>query len=249
MQLQDVLHRAALSMALGLCIANLANAAPCDDAGNVLTDPSFEKQTPADRGGWVTFGGLFSTEYARSGIWSMLNAAAFDVVGSYEQIPAAPGSRWRLTGYGFAPAQLVGSPAGGLLQVTFFDAAGNDLGTVETAGQQFPAKTSEDLNSSTPVNIWILLDTGTATAPAGAAFIQAFTLYIDFSGNSYQQRVFFDDLNLQVLGVTHGGYVSSIALNAAALRRAGLITAVQQEAMVEAAARSNGGMGCTTGDQ
>jgi hypothetical protein len=99
------------------------------------------------------------------------------------------------------------------------------------------------LDGSTPANTWTLLDTGTATAPAGAAFIQAFTLYVDFSGN--YQRVFFDDLNLQVLGVTHGEYVASIAHNAAALRKARLITEAQQEAMVEVAAESNGGKGCT----
>jgi hypothetical protein len=243
MALQHILGRAAVSMALGLCLANLASAAQCDGTGNVLKDPSFEKQTPANRGGWMTFGGVFSPEYARSGMWSMLDAAVGGGAGSFEQIPAAPGSRWRLTGYGFTPLPLQGSPAFGILQVSFFDAAGNDLGTVETVGQQFPAKTSEHLDSATPANTWKLLDTGTATAPAGTAFIQAFTLYIDFSGN--YQRVFFDDLNLQVLGVTHGGYVSSIAHNAAVLRRAGLITEVQQEAMVETAAESNGGKGCT----
>jgi hypothetical protein len=243
MTLQPFMRRAALGVALGLGLANFAHAANCGTAGNLLKDASFEKQVPVPQGGWTTFGGVFSTEYARSGTWSMLDAATRDVVGSFEQFPAAPGSRWQLTGYGFTPLALQGSPAFGIVQVSFFDVGGTDLGTVETAGQTVRAKTSGHLDGSTPANTWTLLDTGTATAPAGAAFIQAFTLYVDFSGN--YQRVFFDDLNLQVLGVTHGEYVASIAHNAAALRKARLITEAQQEAMVEVAAESNGGKGCT----
>ena len=41
-----------------------------------------------------------------------------------------------------------------------------------------------------------MLDTGIATAPEGAATVQAFTLYVDFSGSNVAQGVFFDDLVL-----------------------------------------------------
>jgi hypothetical protein len=246
MILHHLVHRAALGLVLSLTLADLASAVPCDGSANALTDPGFERQTPADRHGWIPIGGNFSPEYARSGKWSMLDAAAFGVSGSFQQLPAAPGSRWRLTGYGFTPVPLRSSPAFGIVQVSFFDAAGKDLGTLETVGQQFPAKTSASLDASSQANTWTLLDTGSATAPPGAAFIQAFTLYIDFSGK--YQRVFFDDLNLRVLGVTHGAYVASIALNANALRRDGLISEAQQEAMVEAAAESNAGKSCAEGD-
>jgi hypothetical protein len=246
MTLQHMVHRAALALVLGLAFADLATAIPCDGSANALKDPGFERQTPADRGGWISIGGTFSPEYARSGRWSMLDAAVFAVVGSFQQLPAAPGSRWQLTGYGFTPVPLRGSPAFGIVQVSFFDAAGKDLGTVETVGQPFPAKTSASLDERSQANTWTLLDTGSATAPAGAAFIQAFTLYVDFSGN--YQRVFFDDLNLRVLDVTHGAYVASIARNAKALRRDGLISEAQQEAMVEAAAESNAGRTCAEDD-
>ena len=246
MALQSLAQHFALGVALSLCFANITHASDCSSAGNALTDPSFENQTPVASGGWNAFGGAFSPEYARTGMWSFAVAAYFGVTGSVEQLPAAPGSRWRMTGYGFTPLQLQGAPAIGVIQVTFFDAFGNDLGTVETAGSPFPAKTSNPVDWSTPVGVWTYLDTGAVTAPAGAAFIQAFTLYVDFSG--YSQRVFFDDLSLQVLGANHGGYVSSVAQNAVALRRAGSISQAQEVAMVAAAAQSNVGKRCAGGE-
>lgn len=246
MALKSLTHRYVLGVALSLCFANVTHASDCSLAGNALTDPSFENQTPVASGGWNTFGGAFSPEYARTGMWSLAAAAYFGVTGSVQQLPAAPGSRWRMTGYGFTPLQLQGEPAFGVIQVTFFDAFGNDLGTVETAGNQFPAKTSNPVDWNTPVGVWTYLDTGAVTAPAGAAFIQAFTLYVDFSGNS--QRVFFDDLSLKVLGANHGGYVSSVVHNAVALLRAGSISEAQKVAMVTAAAQSDVGKQCAGGE-
>jgi hypothetical protein len=115
-------------------------------AQNVLLDPGFEYQTPPPAGGWISFGGYFSTDYAHTGHWSMFDSADNNVTGTYEQFPAAPGSKWQLTGYGLTPAPLLGSPAFGVVQVTFFDIFGNDLGTVETAGNPFPAKTSNPVH-------------------------------------------------------------------------------------------------------
>jgi hypothetical protein len=113
------------------------------------------------------------------------------------------------------------------------------LGTVETAGSGTPAKTSNPVDGTATPGEWLFLDTGIATAPAGTAYIQAFTIYVDFSG--YVQGVYFDDLTLRVLVANHGQYVSSIAQNAAALLKAGLITPAQADAMVSTAAKSNGG--------
>ena len=122
------------------------------------------------------------------------------VSGSYQQFPANPGSRWRLTGFGLTATPLKGTPASGLVQVSFFDADGNDLGTVEIAESKGArAKTSNEVNNQTPVGQWIFLDTGVATAPAGTATVQAFTIYVDFSGSNISQGVFFDDLSLCVM--------------------------------------------------
>ena len=173
-----------------------------------LTDAGFELQTAADEGGWRLFEiSLFSKNYARSGSQSMFNGGFSRTVpfqativgnasGAFQEFPAKAGSRWRLTGYALTPAPLEGTTAFGILQVSFFDANGKDLGTVETAGGTTKAKTSSRVDGRSPVDEWILLDTGVATAPEGTATIQAFTLFVDFSGSDRTQGVYFDDLSL-----------------------------------------------------
>jgi hypothetical protein len=219
--------------------ATLTFAAWNSHGQNLLVDPGFELQTPPAAGGWTTFSGFYSTDFAHSGNWSLYDEAFFSIPVTFQQFPAAPGSRWQMTGYGLTPSPLLGDPAFGLVQVTFFDIFGNNLGTVETAGTGTPAKISNLVDGSTTPQQWIFLDTGIATAPAGTAYIQAFTLVVDFSGNV--QRVYFDDLTLRVLVKNHGAYVSSIAKNAQALEQAGDITSAQADAMVSAAAKSSGG--------
>jgi|GEM_PF-1735222 len=222
-----------------LVSATLAFSSLNGYAQNFLVDPGFELQAPPSAGGWFSFGGYFSMDYARTGHWSMFNPAYYSVPGTFEQFPAAPGQKWQMTGYGLTPAPLLGSPAFGLVQVTFFDIFGNNLGTVETAGTGTPAKVSNLVDETVTPGQWIFLDTGTATAPAGTAYIQAFTLYVDFSG--YVQGVYFDDLTLKVLVKNHGEYVSAIAYNAQALLHAGLITSAQADALVNQAAKSGDG--------
>ena len=162
-------------------------------AQNYLVDPGFELQTPPGSGGWNLFNGAaFSMAYAHSGSWSMADIGHNSVPGSFEEFAATPGSKWQLTGFGMTPAALAGSPAFGILQITYFDSAHNNLGTVETSPGN--AKASNQINGSTPSGVWTALDTGIATAPANTAFIQAFTLDVDFSGNT--QGVYFDDLTL-----------------------------------------------------
>ena len=191
------------------------NSAPLPalaDENNALADAGFERRQAADQGGWTLFdNSAFSADEARSGSQSMFNGGFSRTVayqpyfigtvsGSYQELPASPGSRWRLTGYGVTRTKLSGTPAFGIVQVSFFDALGNDLGTVETAGDKTaPAKTSNEVNNQTPAGEWIFLDTGVATAPAGTATVQAFTLYVDYSGSDIGQGVYFDDLSLSAL--------------------------------------------------
>ena len=200
-------HFLPITALLGALIA-LAPQAALSEAGNMLIDASFEQRLPADDGGWDLFEiSLFSKNHARSGSESMFNGGfsrtvAYpphfigNVSGAFQELPAGPGSRWRLTGYGLTPTPLEGSPAFGILQVSFFDADGEDLGTVETADSATKAKTSNEINKESAAGEWIMLDTGIATAPKGTATVQAFTLYVDFAGKSRTQGVYFDDLTL-----------------------------------------------------
>ena len=179
------------------------------DTDNLLRDAGFESQLPPAQGGWTLFdGSRYSTQKARSGSRSVFNWGFSRTVpsppfllgtasGSYQEFPASPGSRWRLSGYGATQTRLKGAPAFGIVQVSFFDAAGNDLGTVETAGDKnVRALTSNQVNSKSPVGEWIFLDTGVATAPANSAKIHAFTLFVDYSGSETIQGVYFDDIKL-----------------------------------------------------
>ena len=196
---------------LGTLLVSTPLASLADD-DNPLRDASFELRLPPDQGGWILFDeSMFSTDKARSGSQSMFNWGfsrsvpyppyfVGTVSGSFQEFTAAPGSRWRLTGFGAAKTALRGAPAFGVVQVSFFDALGKDLGTVETAGNKTPlAKTSNKVTSQTSAGEWIFLDTGIATAPAGTATVQAFTLYVDFSGSDTSQGVYFDDLSLCAL--------------------------------------------------
>ena len=187
-----------------------APAVAFSEENTVLRNPGFELELQADDGGWRIFEiGKLSAEHARSGNQSMFNGAFSRTVphppyfvgtvsGSYQELAAEPGSQWRLTGYGMAPTALKGTPAFGIVQVSFFDSDGNDLGTVETRGgdETTKAKTSNEVTGRAPAGEWILLDTGIATAPEGTAVIQAFTLYVDYSGSNTSQGVYFDDLVL-----------------------------------------------------
>lgn len=190
---------------------------------NILKDPSFELELAPDQGGWVLFDeSRFASDSARSGQQSMFNwgfsqNVAFPpfvvgtVSGSYQEFPAAPGSRWRMTGFGVAPNAIKGASAFGVVQVSFFDAAGKDLGTVETAGSKTAkARTSNQVNARTPAGKWILLDTGIVTAPEGTETIQAFTLYVDYSGSNIAQGVYFDDLSLCALDDDDNGQLNCI---------------------------------------
>ena len=179
------------------------------DGHNPLKDPSFEQQLPPEQGGWMLFDeSMFSSDQARTGSQSMFNWGFSrnvpyppyllgSVSGSFQEFAASPQSRWRLTGYGVAPVALKGAPAFGVVQISFFDADGKDLGTVETASDQGPqAKISNKVTAATPAGQWVMLDTGIVTAPAGTATIHAFTLFVDYSGSNRSQGVYFDDLTL-----------------------------------------------------
>lgn len=94
-------------------------------------------------------------------------------------------------------ANAISAPVLATLMIApYIDTDGNDLGTVETVDSGTRAKTSNGVSNQSPVGEWILLDTGAATAPAGTAAVQAFTLYVDFSGSNTAQGVYFDDLVL-----------------------------------------------------
>ncbi len=178
------------------------------DQHNAIKDPGFEMQTAAEDGGWRPFQiSMYSKNHARSGEWSMYNGGYSRKIttppyrigndsGAFQEFEATAGSTWRMTGYALTPKKLTGSPTFGLIQISFFDDKGKDLGTVETEGAAAKAKLSEEVNAMSAYDEWIMLDTGVATAPEGTALIRAFTLFVDHSGSNDSQGVYFDDMVL-----------------------------------------------------
>jgi len=186
----------ALLFSLIICThqAVLAN----DD--NPLKDAGFEQQLSPDQGGWTLFDQSRFSSMFNWGFSQAIPSPPFlrgTASGSFQEFPATPGSQWRLSGYGMTPTALKGSLAFGIVQLSFFDDEGNDLGTVETSDSKTPkAKLSNQVNTQTTVNEWVLLDIGIATAPPNTTKVQAFTLYVDYSGSGIPQGVYFDDLVL-----------------------------------------------------
>jgi hypothetical protein len=175
------------------CVAALSFGLSAQ-AQNLLTDPGFESGGVSSA--WSTFNGAaFSQTFARNGTWSMDDNGHgnFGVPGSFETLPAVAGNAYDLSGFGLTPTAPGAGTTFGALQITFFsgpNGTGSNLGTVETSPGN--ALVSNEINASSPTGVWIALDTGTATAPAGAQSLQAFTIVVDQNA----ANVYFDDLTL-----------------------------------------------------
>ncbi len=117
----------------------------------------------------------------------------FGVPGADQILSTTAGSEYELTGFGLTPTAPGAGTTFGALQITFFsgpNGTGSNLGTVQTSPGN--ALVSNQINASSPTGVWISLDTGTATAPAGAQSLEAFTIVVDQN----PADVFFDDISL-----------------------------------------------------
>jgi hypothetical protein len=176
------------------CLAALSFGGLSAEAQNLLLDPGFESGGVSSA--WSTFnGGAFSMNFARSGSWSMLDSGggSFSVPGSFETFATTAGSQYDLSGYGLAATAPGTGTSFGALQITYFsgpNGTGSNLGTVETSPGN--AKVSNEITAASPLSVWIPLDTGIATAPAGAQSFQVFTIVVDQNPTA----VYFDDLTL-----------------------------------------------------
>jgi hypothetical protein len=190
--------------AASFIVASLGLGTITAPAAGLLSDSGFESGTPVPSGigGWGIFNGAaFSQVVAHNGLWSMADfTPSGNVPGSFQFLAATPGSQWDLTGFGLTtglPPQSAG-PVFGLIQLTFFsgpNGTGTDLGTVETSPGN--AKGSGQITAASPINTWIPLDTGIATAPAGAQSIGAYSIFVNFTSlTTAPLGAYFDDLTL-----------------------------------------------------
>ncbi len=175
---------------------------------NVLTDPGFESGAPTQPnpivlpggagGGWAVFNGAgFSTAHPEAGLYSLQGLqgpgqawnfeAAYQVVGG-----VSAGQQYTLTADYMTTTGL--SYAGAFIQLTFFNAAGADLGTVETGGSGAKANSYQPAGANT----WY---TGsvTATAPAGAAYVAPYLAFMMNGSQVSTVDLYWDSANLTVV--------------------------------------------------
>ena len=163
---------------------------------NLLSDPNFASGTvvPSGMGGWATFGNAsFSTAFTLGPTaysMDLSGSGGFSVPGSFQYDPATPGTSYLLTGYGYIPNTLPSGTSEGFLQITFVDSTTTqNLGTVQTSPGH--ALVSNAITSSSPTGTWIFMSE-IATAPAGTAYAEPFTLVLDQNPTT----VYFDELSL-----------------------------------------------------
>jgi hypothetical protein len=186
------------------CVAMFTLGMATVSMANMLVDPGAEAQTVGvtGYGGWTLFnGGVFANGPALSGAWSInLTGGGWAVPGAYQQFAASAGQQFTFSGFGLTPTPLLFPPANNPgfpwtgLQISFFNAGGTDIGTVETGGAGAYATAASKIEVGEPAGVWTPL-TVTATAPVGTATIQVFAITLD----SNPTTGYFDDLDLQLV--------------------------------------------------
>jgi hypothetical protein len=223
-----------LTKVAGTCfgIAAMLALTALNTQGNLLSDPNFASGTvvPSGMGGWATFNGAaFSTTYTLGPTtYSMEDSgpSPYHVPGSFQYVPATAGVSYLLTGYMYVPTALATASDEGFLQITFVDSTTTvNLGTVQTSPGT-ALVSSPVANNSSPTGTWIFTSE-IATAPAGTAYAEPFTLVLDADAPT---TVYFDELSLTVVPEP-----SSIAL--LGIGMAGLFYFVRRHKMANPLAR------------
>jgi len=178
-------------------------------AANLIIDPGFESGAPGQPnpiplpggagGGWAVFNGAtFSTAHPETGLWSIQepqNAGqAWNFQAPYQVIGGvSAGQQFTLTADFMTPTGITEASgfAPAIIQMTFFNAAGADIGTVETGGVGAKA------NSYTPaaINTWFT-GTVTATAPAGAAYVAPYLAFMENGSQTGPDALYWDNAAL-----------------------------------------------------
>jgi hypothetical protein len=172
---------------------------------NLLTDPGFESGAPSQPnpipipggvgGGWAVFNGAsFSAAAAETGSWGIQETEgigqAWNFEAPYQVTTAGAGGVYTLTADFMTPTGITSSgyvPA--VIQLTFFNAAGADIGTVETGGVGAKA------NQYNPTGLWQTASV-TATAPVGAAYVGSYLAFMEFGNQTQADTLYWDNANL-----------------------------------------------------
>jgi hypothetical protein len=193
--------------------AALAFTTSTTQAQNLLTDPGFESGAPGQPnpipipagvgGGWAVFNGAtYSTAHPETGLWSIQETEGAGVAWNFEapyQVigSVSAGQKYTLTADYMTTTGITEAPGGyvpAVIQLTFLNAAGGDIGTVETGG------VGANAVQYTPagLNTWY---TGvvSATAPAGAAYVAPYLAFMENGSQTGADTLYWDNASLTLV--------------------------------------------------
>ncbi len=150
---------------------------------NLLTNPGFESGNGSQVSDWTSFGNAWqSTNHARSGTCSLKLygtwIGTWNASGVYQTLPARPGQRWTLSGYGLNASD---DPLAGqnyaLKKIVWFNGPNGTGQALQPLpgpgafGGANPGIESAQLTNGTPTNVWQFLS-ASGVAPPGTMSVQ-----------------------------------------------------------------------------
>jgi PEP-CTERM motif len=194
-----------ISSAIGMA-AVLAFSTSSTQAQNLLVDPGFESGAPGQPnpipvpggvgGGWAVFNGAaYSTAQAEFGTHSLVATegagSAWNFEAAYQVVSGvAAGQSYTLTADFMATTSLSAyKPV--FIQLTFLNATGADLGTVQTS----PGNALAVQYGAPVIGQWYTA-TVTATAPAGTAYAAPYLAMMENGANPTAETIYWDNASL-----------------------------------------------------
>jgi len=193
---------------------------------NILTDPGFESGAAGQPnpiplpggagGGWAVFNGAaYANAAAETGNWGIIEAqapgAAWNFMAPYQVVGGVSAGQQYILTADFMTPTGISEAAGGyvpvVIQLTYFNAAGADLGTVETGGagakaiQYWPAA----------ANVWYT-GTVTATAPAGAVYVAPYLAFMENGSQTGPDTLYWDNASLTQVQVPEPSSLALLAM-------------------------------------
>jgi hypothetical protein len=178
---------------------------------NLLIDPGFESGAPGQPnpiplpggagGGWAVFNGAaYANAAAETGQWGLSSSQApgqaWNFAASYQIISGViAGQQYTLTADFMTPTGITEAPGGyipAVIQLTYFNAAGTDLGTVETGGAGALAA------QYMPTGTW-QTGTVTATAPVGAVYVAPYLAFMENGTQTGTDTLYYDNGTLTLV--------------------------------------------------
>jgi hypothetical protein len=202
-----------LLLSVACSMGALAMTAATTQAANLLIDPGFESGVAAQPnpipipggagGGWAVFNGAtYSKAHPEFGSWGIQEiqgiGQAWNFEAPYQAIGGvSAGQKYTLTADYMTTTGNSQAPGGyvpAVIQLTFLNASGVDIGTVETGG--VGAKAVQ--YNMGALNTW-LTGTVTATAPAGAVYVAPYLAFMENGSQTAADALYWDNASLSIV--------------------------------------------------